>query len=63
MWVKKYTPLHYAANNGHLRIVEHLINQKADINALDRFGRTPLRFAIENEKFSVVEFLKSKGGQ
>jgi len=27
------TPLHYAARDGHLSVVEHLINQKADINA------------------------------
>jgi len=29
------TPLHYAANGGHLSVVEYLINQKADINAKD----------------------------
>ena len=27
------TPLHYAAYNGHLSVVEYLVNQKADINA------------------------------
>jgi len=27
------TPLHYAAQQGHLSVVEYLINQKADINA------------------------------
>jgi len=27
------TPLHYAADNGHLNVVEYLVNQKADINA------------------------------
>jgi len=27
------TPLHYAAQNGHLSVVEYLVNQKADINA------------------------------
>jgi len=26
-------PLHYAARDGHLSVVEYLINQKADINA------------------------------
>jgi len=29
------TPLHYAAQNGHLSVVEFLVNQKADINAKD----------------------------
>jgi len=27
------TPLHLAANNGHLSVVEYLVQQKADINA------------------------------
>jgi len=27
------TPLHYAAQKGHLSVVEYLVNQKADIHA------------------------------
>jgi len=27
------TPLHHAAGNGHLSVVEYLINQNAEINA------------------------------
>jgi len=27
------TPLHFAVLQGHLRVVEYLVNQKADINA------------------------------
>jgi len=27
------TPLHYAAENGHLSVVEYLVKNKADINA------------------------------
>jgi len=26
------TPLHYAATNGHLSVVEYLVNHKVDIN-------------------------------
>jgi len=29
------TPLHLAAQYGHLSVVEYLVNQKADINAKD----------------------------
>ena len=29
------TPLHYAAQNGHLSVVEYLVNQKAEINVKD----------------------------
>jgi len=28
-----WTPLHYAAQKGHLSVVEYLVNQKVDINA------------------------------
>jgi len=38
-----------AAQKGHLSVVEYLVNQKADINAKDIFGKS-----------NVVEFLKKK---
>jgi len=28
------TSLHWAAMNGHLSVIEYLVNQKADINAI-----------------------------
>ena len=31
------TPLHSAIKNGHLSIVEFLVNQKAEINAKDDY--------------------------
>jgi len=31
----KWTPLHLAAHQGHLNVVELLVNKKADINAKD----------------------------
>ena len=68
-----WTPLHYAAENGHLSVVEYLVNQKADINAKEKDGKTPLGLASVDENYdseddkkrksNVVEFLKSKGGQ
>ena len=51
------TPLHYAAREGHLSVVEYLVNQKADINAKNYHGETPLGVA---KKSNVVEFLNSK---
>jgi len=37
-WHKsKYTALHYASRYGHLSIVEYLVNQKADLNAKDKW--------------------------
>jgi len=51
------TPLHYAANNGHLSIVEYLANQKADIKEKDRDDWTPLHYAANNGHLSIVEYL------
>ena len=50
-------PLHFAAENGHLNVVEYLLNQKADINAKDSDDSTPLHRASENGHLSVVEYL------
>jgi len=33
----RWTPLHYAAEKGHLSVVDYLLNQKADINAKNTF--------------------------
>jgi len=51
------TPLHYAASDGYLGIVEYLVNQKADINANGKEKMTPLHLAAENGHLSVVEYL------
>jgi len=53
------SPLHYAAKNGHLSVVEYLVNQKADINTLASgcASGTPLHYAAENDHLSVVQYL------
>ena len=51
------TPLHYAAGNGHLSIVEYLVNQKADINEKNDDDWTPLHKAARFGHLSVVEYL------
>jgi len=51
------TPLHFAAQNGHLCVVEYLVNQKADINERNKYDWTPLHFAAQNGHLSVVEYL------
>mgnify|MGYP001191413838 CR=1 FL=1 len=40
------TPLHYAALNGADEVFQLLVENKADIDALDAVGATPLHFAV-----------------
>jgi len=39
------TPLHFAASNGHVNVVNALLAAKADVNATDKHGKTPLHEA------------------
>jgi len=55
------TPIHYAAENGHLGVVDYLINQGADINAKTKDDYTPLHFAALNGHLGVVEYLVYQG--
>ena len=41
------TPLHTAARHGQVGIAEHMIRLKADVNAKDGEGRTPLAGLVE----------------
>ena len=49
--------LDWSARNGHLRIVESLLNHGADMNTKNKNGKTPLTLARENGKSEVVEYL------
>lgn len=59
------TPLHIAAESGHLFILLYLINAKADPNASRNDGKTPINLAekFENVKVALDEakedFLKN----
>lgn len=55
------TPLHWAALNGHLEVVKILVENKADIKALNIVGRSALYEASDNEKESVVDYLLEHG--
>jgi ankyrin repeat protein len=53
------TPLHLAASNGHLDIVQMLIRKGVEINPVDRVGGTPLADAIREGHLDTVNFLRS----
>ncbi|KAJ3373061.1 SH3 and multiple ankyrin repeat domains protein 3 [Allomyces arbusculus] len=55
------TSLHVAAAAGHIDIVEALLTLRANPNAVDSLGRTPLHAACSNNHASVVTWLLRYG--
>jgi ankyrin repeat protein len=55
-----WTPLHSAAAGGSIAIVQHLLEQAADINSSAR-GLTPLMIAASRGQTSIVRLLVDKG--
>lgn len=55
------TPMHYAAQNGHLNVLKKLLEETSDIAAKDYNGRTPLLLAAANGKHLAVRLLLQHG--
>lgn len=55
------TPLHIAAKEGDIETVRILLAAGAEVNVEDRFSKTPLNYAIDNEKDDVQDFLLGQG--
>lgn len=56
-----FTPLHLAANIGDVSKCEILLDNKANINAIDDTGLTPLHWATTSQKVDCVEYFLNKG--
>ena len=56
-----FTPLLEASLGGHSDIVRYLLEQNADVNEADIFGRSALYYAYQNGHLDVVNMLLSKG--
>lgn len=55
------TCLHWAADRGHLSIVQYLLSGKADVNATDDCGNSPLHIACMSQQKEVVRLLLDAG--
>ncbi len=56
-----WSPFHYAAFNGHARILTILESHGADVNARDKRLRTALHWAVLFSTAKVVEHLLKLG--
>ncbi|KAM3134056.1 hypothetical protein pb186bvf_013782, partial [Paramecium bursaria] len=55
-------PIHLAAAYGHFHIVKFLKDQaKANINSIDKYGRTPLAMAARNGNLEILSYLLKNG--
>lgn len=65
-WEDGYTPLMMASKNGHLEVVQVLIDHRADINlryAGRKVGRTALDMAKESGHTTIETLLLQAGAQ
>jgi ankyrin repeat protein len=57
-----WTPLHFAAYTGNLRLAMLLVNSGADVNKrCPKAGYPPLHLAVQWRNWSVVELLVKRG--
>ena len=61
-FVKGSTALHYAANDGKLRLARRLIESGADVNASNAsWFRSVLSWAANNARIETIKFLLERG--
>ena len=54
---------HLAAGNGNIKVLEVLLEEGADINIVDRWGKTPLHLAVLTGNSQAATLLSKHGGQ
>ncbi|KAI5069156.1 hypothetical protein GOP47_0015457 [Adiantum capillus-veneris] len=57
----KRTALHLASSEGHIKVVELLLNYNASVNPKDRWGRTPLSDATKYGFRDICRLLEANG--
>lgn len=53
-------PLHLAAENGHVEVVEFFLNKGISVNVMDKEGNTPLHYAADNGSRKTISILIRK---
>jgi ankyrin repeat protein len=59
----RWTPLHEAARSGRKVIAKLLINKGADVNAMNKYVKTPLDIAIRYKNPKTADLLRTHGGK
>ena len=59
--IARYTGLHSAAHRGDIAAIEKLVASKADVNARDGYGRTPLHVATFAKQRDAIRALARAG--
>ena len=59
--IARYSGLHAAAHRGDVAMIEKLMAAKADVNAIDGYGRTPLHVAAFAKQRDVIRALMKAG--
>lgn len=57
----KEPPIVTATKTGNVEVIKLLLNNGADINAVDYYGQSPLFFAIKEKNLELVKFLVENG--
>ena len=55
--IRKGTPLHFAAHNGHLEVCKLIMDNIADKNPANREGETPFLFAAKKGQLAVCQLM------
>lgn len=58
-----HTPLHCAASYGRNDVVAALLAAGADVNAVDQYGKTPLRYANAFRHDECARMLEAAGAR
>ncbi|CAG8533496.1 12469_t:CDS:2 [Ambispora leptoticha] len=58
-----WSPIFYAASEGHIQCVKVLLDAKCEVNIKDESGRTPIYYAAWEGHIECINLLNSAGGR